>query len=306
MTSIPIGDIQMDTTLDFSVCRHCGKTIEEISQEEKKLGCYKTDYFLSHLKKQHNMTKEEYFGQGPVCPCGQCQKALRVVKKGTVFRWSKFACGRNTGIVEWSKKAKTERKGPGNPMYKKKPWNLGVNKTNSDYGKKMSEIQTGRDISDETKLKQSNSAKKRKVHGHTGHKHSEESKELMRQKTLERIKNGDFPQIDTLPSRTMERILKKKKIRYKKEYVLGSWAFDFCCTDANILIEVDGDYWHSNPKIYPNGPKTKSQKINYYRDIKKNKFCEENKYKLIRFWESDILGDTECVEQKLEELVKLV
>jgi very-short-patch-repair endonuclease len=306
MTPVPIGGIQMNTTLDFSVCRICGKTIEEISKEERKPNRYKTHYFLSHLNKEHSITKEVYFGEGPECSCGQCHKKLTVVRDGKVFRWSKFACGRNPGVLKWSEESKTKRKGKGNPMYKATPWNAGLNKTNSDYGKKMSEIQTGRTTREKTKHRQSVSAKNRKIHGHTGHKHSEESKELMRQKTLERIKNNKFPQNDTLPSRELEKILKKNKVKYQKEYVLGAWSFDFCLIDANILIEVDGDYWHSNPKIYPNGPKTKTQKINRYRDLKKNKFCEQNKHKLIRFWESDILGEPKWIEQKLEGLLKSV
>lgn len=300
-----IGDIPMTTFLDFSCCRICRKTIEEISKEEKKLGCYKTDYFLLHLKNSHDITKEEYFGFGPDCPCGKCGRKLKVVKDGKELRWSKFACGRNPGILQWSEEAKTKRKGSGNPMYCATPWNAGMNKTNSDYGKKMSKIQTGRTTSEETKQKQAESAKKRKVHGHTGHKHSEASKELMRQATLKRINDGAFPQTDTLPCKEMEKILKKNKIKYKKEHIVGSWAFDFYLPKCKILIEVDGDYFHSNPKIYPNGPQTKTQKINCYRDLKKNKFCEENGHQLIRFWESDILGESQCVAQRLQELVKL-
>lgn len=295
----------MSTFIDFSCCRICGKTIEEISREEKKPGCYRTDYFLFHLKNTHQITKEEYFGEGPYCPCGQCERKLKVIKNGKVFRWSKLACGRNSGVLKWSEEAKTKRKGSGNPMYGAKPWNTGMNKTNSDYGKLMSDIQTGRTISEKTRQRQAESARKRKTHGHTGYKHSETSKELMRQATLRRIRDGSFPQTDTLPCKEMEKILKKNNISYKKEHIVGSWAFDFFLPKYKILIEVDGDYFHSNPKIYPNGPQTKTQKINWYRDFKKNKFCEENGHQLIRFWESDILGEAQCVAQRLYELAKL-
>ena len=47
--------------------------------------------------------------------------------------------------------------------------------------------------------------------------------------------------------------------------------FDFGCKEQRILIEVDGDYYHSNPIFYTK-PKTKTQKINHYRDKKKNEF----------------------------------
>lgn len=293
----------MCTSLDFSICKICRISIEDIIIQEKRKGCYKTDYFVAHLQK-HDLTKEEYFGEGPECPCKQCGKKLRVIKNGKVFRWSKFACGRNPGILRWSEDAKTSRVGKGNPMYGAVPWNEGLNKTNSQYGQKMSHIQTGRTVSLNTRKKQAISAKNRTKHGHTGHKHSEESKELMRQATLRRIAKNEFPQINTLPSRRFEEILRQYDIPYIKEYVLSSWSFDFYLTKHNILVEVDGDYFHSNPKIYPSGPKTKTQKINHYRDIQKNRFCYQNNYKLVRFWESDILGDQQCVVQKLQELQK--
>ena len=33
-------------------------------------------------------------------------------------------------------------------------------------------------------------------------------------------------------------------------------------------------------------------------------FCKNNNIKLIRFWESDILGDIECILQKLLDVIK--
>lgn len=295
----------MYTPISFSVCRICRKTIEEISEQYKQRGCYKTDYFLLHLKNEHKMNKEQYFGEGPECPCKKCKKKLKIIKDGSLFRWSKLACGRNPGVIEWSEKAKTTRQGKANPMFGAKPWNIGLNKKNSEYGKLMSKKQTGRIVKKETKIKQSISAKKRNIHGHTGHKHSEYSKELMRQATLKRIKNGEFPQTDTLPAKKFAEILKQNNIQYEKEYIIGSWAFDFYLPSYNVLIEIDGDYFHSNPKIYPDGPKTNTQKINRYRDVKKNQFCQEHGHKLIRFWENEVLGEKQCVMQKLQELAKL-
>lgn len=108
--------------------------------------------------------------------------------------------------------------------------------------------------------------------------------------------------IDTLPSRKFESLLKTLDFDYIKEYNISLWSFDFYLPRHDILIEVDGDYFHSNPLIYTNGPVTKTQKINKYRDDKKNLFCKENNLKLMRFWEKDILGDEQCVLQKLLEL----
>ena len=65
----------------------------------------------------------------------------------------------------------------------------------------------GKKPSKRTRKKQSESAKKRSVHGHSGIKHSEESKQKMREKTINRLKNGDFPQTNSLPHRIVRSML---------------------------------------------------------------------------------------------------
>lgn len=285
-------------------CHICDQQLDEMVSEFGGCGVYKTDCFQKHLEKYHKIAIDKYFTNPPDCPCGICNKQVGVRKRGANFFWKKYACGRNPGILRWSKDAKVSRCGEGNPMHGKTPWNLGMNKDNSEYGKKMQQLRLNTKTSKETKIKQSRSAKKRKIHGHTGRKHTAATKEKMRQKTLERIKNGEFKQTDTLPSRIFESLLVDMGIKFEKEYIVHCWSFDFYLPNLDILVEVDGDYFHSNPVVYPNGPQTKTQKINHYRDYKKNKFCIENNMNLIRFWERDILGDIECVQQKLLALKK--
>lgn len=39
-------------------------------------------------------------------------------------------------------------------------------------------------------------------------------------------------------------------IPYTTQFPLGGKLFDFRITNTNILIEVNGDYWHCNPNLY--------------------------------------------------------
>jgi very-short-patch-repair endonuclease len=94
-------------------------------------------------------------------------------------------------------------------------------------------------------------------------------------------------------------------IEYMEEYSISIWSTDFYIPELNLYCEIDGDYFHSNPLIYPNGPVTKTQKINYSKDISKNKFFEKNNLHLIRFWESEILNNPEEIKCKLKKLQKL-
>ncbi len=278
---------------DWMVCKICGFDIKKDSY--KRNGIYNTQKFIEHLN-VHNLKIDDYLVdickyERPICPCNTCGQNCRIGKKyGSNFVWTKYVCGRNAGVVEWSKKAKTERCGNNNPMYGKSAWNKGKNKDNCEQMKRLSELQTGRTISNESKEKMSQSAKKRLIHGHTGHKHTDESLDKMRIATLNRIKNGAFKQTDTLPHRLFRDLLIKNKILFLEEYILGHFSFDFLIMDYGLLVEIDGDYFHSNPILYPDGPKTKTQKINYTRDISKNNYCLHNNYKLTRIWENEVLN----------------
>jgi len=246
---------------------------------------------------------EKYFDNRPMCDCGTCNQKCNVggIRKGN-FYWIKLRCGRNPGQKEWSKQAKITRQGKGNPMYGKSAWNKGKTKHNNPIMKQNALNAVGRITSEEAKRKQSISAKKRKIHGHTGFKHSQKTKDDSRIRTLQMIQDGKFKQTKTKPHIAMSKLLDSLSIEHIEEHIIDPWSFDFFVPKYSIYIEVDGDYFHSHPNKYPNGPETKTQKINHYRDQKKNKFCKQNNLLLYRFWECDILKDSEkvvCVLKKL-------
>jgi G:T-mismatch repair DNA endonuclease (very short patch repair protein) len=291
---------------DWHTCKLCSAKIKDLAKIYGGNGIYYTAVFQKHLKIDHDIELEEYFTDLPLCACNICQQKVDVNRghKTSNFTYRKYKCGRNQGVLEWSERAKTERLGSGNPMYKKKAWNKNRTKENDDRVKEMSQNRLGIKFSDKTKKKQSISAQNRKIHGHAGHKHSEESKQKMREKTLERIKNGDFKHLKSKPHLIIKEILEEYNISFKEEYRVKYWSFDFYLYELNIYLEVDGDYFHSNPIRWKDGPKSKTQKKNWTRDINKNNFCKNNDMKLIRIWEYDIINNKESVEKLLCELQK--
>jgi len=62
--------------------------------------------------------------------------------------------------------------------------------------------------------------------------------------------------------------------------------YDFYLSDYNLLIEINGDYWHRNPKIFKSYDKI--QQHNKENDIFKKNLAYKNNYKLFRLWETDI------------------
>ena len=302
----------------WHTCKICQGKISDLAKKYGGDGVYYVEVFLSHLKIDHdNLLIEEYFSkycdiETPKCPCGICNKNLHICLKGAHYFWSKYECGRTEGTMKWSEQAKITRKGSNNPMFGKKAWNDGLTKETSDILMNNSIKKTGTKATEEAKHHMSEAAKIRLVHGHTGHKHTPENKEKFRQNTLKMMKEGKFSQLKSKPHLIFEEILKDLNIEYEEEFNLDYWLFDFYLPKYKLYIEVDGDYFHSHPKRWPNGPVTKTQKINHARDLSKNKYCKQNNITLLRFWECDILKNKAnvietllCIANELLELEKL-
>ena len=83
---------------------------------------------------------------------------------------------------------------------------------------------------------------------------------------------------------------KSKELGLDLEYsvILDYKQFDFGSRKHRILLEVQGDYWHGNPKIYKKTKLNQTQKNNMKRDKDKIKFAQKHGMKLYHIWESDI------------------
>lgn len=118
---------------------------------------------------------------------------------------------------------------------------------------------------------------------------------------LIRIQNNPGPYKDTEPELKMKEILTSLNIPFEHQFrVEGiSHSFDFHVLNTNILIEVDGNYWHCNPKVFKK--LSKIQKQWKRQDIKINKLAKEKDFILIRFWEKDILNNEKNVRKELRK-----
>ncbi len=72
------------------------------------------------------------------------------------------------------------------------------------------------------------------------------------------------------------------------EYQIEKYTVDLCYPEAKLVIEVDGNYWHN----YPDGLE---------RDKVKNKYLEARGWKVLRYWESDILANVEDIALQIKE-----
>lgn len=79
--------------------------------------------------------------------------------------------------------------------------------------------------------------------------------------------------------------------------------YDFKISGKKLMIEVDGDFWHCNPKSKFSIPEYSVQKKNIIKDEIKNKWCLNNDFILLRFWETDINNNPDTVIETLKKYI---
>ena len=95
--------------------------------------------------------------------------------------------------------------------------------------------------------------------------------------------------------------LKKLGVKFQTQFKAESIGryYDFYIPSANLLIEIDGDFYHSFNVLYEN--MSPMQKKNKRVDRDKDKWAKEHKIPLIRIWEHDIHENPSKVLNMLKE-----
>lgn len=80
----------------------------------------------------------------------------------------------------------------------------------------------------------------------------------------------------SLAEKEIEKVFNSCNMNFISQAKIGKFIADFYFPDKNIIVEFDGVYWHSLPKIIE-------------KDKRKEKYYLENGYKLLRIKEEDYL-----------------
>lgn len=104
-----------------------------------------------------------------------------------------------------------------------------------------------------------------------------------------------------LEERFARDFLDKLGIKYVYQFKALSIGryFDFFLPECNLMIEVDGDYYHSYGILYED--MTPTQKRNKRVDEQKTMWCLSNGIPLIRIWEHEINNTPGEVLKMLKE-----
>jgi very-short-patch-repair endonuclease len=112
----------------------------------------------------------------------------------------------------------------------------------------------------------------------------------LKEKQRENILNRFFEKKQNNPTAleiTFGNLLEVLKLKHQFQYIVDNRTYDFYLNDFNILIEVDGDFHHCNPKKYKE-PIYESQLVTIKNDALKNQIAKDHGFTLLRFWETDI------------------
>lgn len=151
-----------------------------------------------------------------------------------------------------------------------------------------------------TREKMSNSAKGRLVHGHTGHKHSDETKATIREKTSLAIATSRN-KMSKVQLRLYDALRSRFGDAVRLEHHFHFYTIDIAY--KNFAIEVDGDFWHVN-ELKGYVAKYPTQFRNLANDKNKDIYLTNNGWQVLRFWESDINDDVTEVVRKIEDATK--
>ena len=269
----------------------------------------------SHNVKKHDVRPQETFikhnleGVSPKCKCGcgetpsflGIKKGFRDFIRGHASRINNN-WGHNTDAQKKSKDTQRRLYGSGELVI----WNKGLTKDDDkrlDYGEKISN-----NLERNRKISKSLKGRKRPQHvldsldkGMREYWGKEENREKQRKTRSEYLKGYQYNNKTILESRFGD-LLESIGVDFTFQHTICGFNFDYYLPKYDLVIEVDGDFYHCNPIKYPNGPIYETQRNTVKNDNKKNKICESSEgLTLLRFWETDINNKPEWVIEELKK-----
>ena len=67
--------------------------------------------------------------------------------------------------------------------------------------------------------------------------------------------------------------------KFRRQYPVGPFIVDFICVEKNLVIEVDGGQHAENEEL----------------DIQRSAYLNKMGYRVLRFWNNEVLQETEAV-----------
>jgi very-short-patch-repair endonuclease len=75
--------------------------------------------------------------------------------------------------------------------------------------------------------------------------------------------------------------------KFRRQFPIGQYVVDFVCLERKLVIEIDGGQ-HLEQQEY---------------DAKRARFLESNGFRVVRFWNNELLTETEAVLGVIEAVL---
>jgi very-short-patch-repair endonuclease len=77
-------------------------------------------------------------------------------------------------------------------------------------------------------------------------------------------------------------------VKFRRQFPIGPFFADFCAAKESLVVELDGSQ-HLDMTV---------------RDEERTKYLEELGYRVVRFWDNEVLESTDDVIQEISNLLK--
>lgn len=97
-------------------------------------------------------------------------------------------------------------------------------------------------------------------------------------------------------------ILDSLKIDYRPQHLLaGKFCVDAFIESLATVVQFDGDYWHGNPAKFPEPDSRQAKRMRL--DKSQDAYLKRCGYRVLRFWESDLLKNPSEVASAIRPLL---
>jgi very-short-patch-repair endonuclease len=107
----------------------------------------------------------------------------------------------------------------------------------------------------------------------------------------------------TKPEQQLRDILDELHITYTSQFFITennqTFSYDFYLPEHQLIIEVDGDYWHGGPGVQEHWYGVETTKAT---DVQKDMVAQHRGYKILRLWESELKQDNKLIIDILQQL----
>jgi very-short-patch-repair endonuclease len=98
-------------------------------------------------------------------------------------------------------------------------------------------------------------------------------------------------------------------IDVKYSLIMNFYQYDFGNKVNKVLFEINGDYWHANPKFYGSKkglrPLNETQKNKIKRDKEKLEWAKSKGFRVVYIWEYDLYNNPEKVLKEVKNVIKI-